>query len=72
MNALSLTDVQLRELQLAAGSIPVELRSDLLRLVAAHMNIEGDCTDGAFSRALRWAVTQLPAGGGSGTCSCSR
>jgi hypothetical protein len=72
MNALALSDAQLAELKLAAGTLPVEMRTDLLRLVAAHMNIEGETTDAAFGRALAFALSTLPAGGGPGACSCSR
>jgi hypothetical protein len=72
MKAIGLSTDQLCQLRQCAAALPIELRTDLLKLVMSHMQLEGDCTDGAFSRALRWAVAQLPAGAGSGTCSCSR
>jgi hypothetical protein len=68
---LCLSDVQLGELRQAAASMPVELRSGLLQLVAGFLELEGNgASDAAFQRALRFAIEQLPAvDGASESCS---
>jgi len=52
---LALSDEQLSELRLTASTLPVALRSDLLKLVAGFLAVEGDITDAAFHRALHFA-----------------
>jgi hypothetical protein len=52
----------------AAGGLPVELRADLLRLLVAFLELEGEVTDAGFHRALNFAVEQLPSG--ATTCCC--
>ena len=59
MRALSLTDQQLEELKLAAATLPVEDRAGLLKLIVGYMHLQGDPTDGAFKRALGWALDAL-------------
>ncbi len=62
MRAIGLSDQQLAELRLTAGSLPVELREDLLRLFAGFVELEGgEVTDGSFHRALAFALDTLPA-----------
>jgi hypothetical protein len=60
MRALSLTDQQLNELKLAAATVPVEARGDLLKLVAGFLEFEGDVASAAaFNRALDFARDYL-------------
>jgi hypothetical protein len=60
MRALRLTDGQLKQLKLAAKSLPVEQRSAFLTLLVAHLELEGDMASAAaFSRALRFALDAL-------------
>jgi hypothetical protein len=60
MRALSLTEPQLNELKLAAATLPLELRGDLLKLVAGFLEFEGDVASAAaFNRALTFAVDHL-------------
>jgi hypothetical protein len=57
---LALTDDQLSQLRATAATLPVEQRGDLLKLVAAHMELEGDLASAAaFNRALAFAVDAL-------------
>jgi hypothetical protein len=60
MPPLSLTDQQLNEVKLTASTLPVELRGDLLKLIAGYLEFEGDLTSaGAFNRALQFALDHL-------------
>ena len=60
MRALSLSDDQLNQLRSTAATLPVELRADLVRLVAGFMQVEGDVASAAsFGRALAFAVDAL-------------
>jgi hypothetical protein len=60
MRALALTDDQLSQLRSTAALLPVELRADLVRLVAGYMQLEGDLASAAaFNRALTFAVDHL-------------
>jgi hypothetical protein len=62
MRALAFNDDQLTQLRSTAAMLPVELRTDLVRLVAGFMQVEGDLASGAsFDRALRFAVDNLSA-----------
>jgi hypothetical protein len=54
---IGFSDHQFRELRLAAGSLPVESRAEIVRLVLGFLELEGSgTTDGAFSRATRFAL----------------
>jgi hypothetical protein len=60
MRALSLNDDQLSQLRSTAATLPLELRGDLLKLVAGFMQVEGDTASAAaFTRALAFAVDAL-------------
>jgi hypothetical protein len=60
MRALRLTDGQLKQLKLAAKSLPIAQRSDFLTLLVAHLELEGDeASAAAFSRGLAFARDQL-------------
>jgi hypothetical protein len=59
MRALSLTDDQLSQLHSTGATLPAELRGDLLKLIAGYLEFEGELSDGAFARALRFALDAL-------------
>jgi hypothetical protein len=59
MRALSLTNDQLNQLRSTAATLPVELRNDFLKLIAGYMNVEGETTDAAFTRAYNFALDAL-------------
>jgi len=63
---LALSDEQLAELRQAAAALPVLLRGDFLRLIAAHLELEGGWVDdAAFARAIRFAFNSLPTAEGA-------
>jgi len=63
---LALSDEQLAELRQAAAALPVLLRDDFLRLIAAHLELEGGWVgDAAFARAIRFAFNSLPTAEGA-------
>jgi hypothetical protein len=72
MRPLAFSDNQMNQLRQSAAALPVQLRENLLKLLVAHMELEGESTDGAFQRALAFALDTLPAGDGTGTTTCSR
>ena len=59
MRGLALNDQQLSELRATAATLPVELRTDFLKLIAGYMNVEGETTDAAFTRAYNFALDAL-------------
>ena len=60
MRALALSDDQLSQLRSTAATLPVEERGELLKLVAAHLELEGDLASAAaFNRAVSFALDAL-------------
>ena len=72
MPAIALSDNQMRELRACAATLPVELRSGLLQLIAGYLKAEGGLTDASFQRALAFALDQLPGQDSANECVCSR
>jgi hypothetical protein len=58
---LALTNQQqLAQLRSTTADLPLVQRHDLWRLVWAHMELEGESTDAAFQRAVKFAFSTLP------------
>jgi hypothetical protein len=69
MRPLALSNEQMRELRLAASSLPVHMRSGLLQLLAG--TLQGRPNDAAFQQALSAALAALPACDHAPACACS-